>query len=106
VQTCALPISECRAASADARLRGEPRLEPPQRFLDVRGGRGEAEADEAATVDRVEVHAWGQGDAGLFEHAGAEGQAVVGEMADVGPDVERAIRRRDALQSQRRQRVE
>src|SRR5690606_14771803 len=75
--------------SADARLRREPRPQPSQRLLHVHRGRGEAEADEAVAIDGVEVHAGGQGHAGVLEDAPAQPEAVVGQVGHVGPDVER-----------------
>ena len=55
---------------------------------------------------RVEVEARGHRDPGLGEDAGGERPAVVGQVADVGVDVEGAVGRRDVAEAGLRQPVE
>ena len=47
---------------------------------------------------RVEVHARGRRDVGLLEEAPAQGDGIVGEAADVGVEVERAVRGGEAVE--------
>ena len=52
----------------------------------------------AMAARRIEIDAGRAGDADLAQHAAAEIAAVVGEMRDVGIEIERAVGRREALE--------
>src|SRR4051794_9775645 len=71
-------------------LLGEPGGHPADGLLDLGRGDREAQADEVAALDGVEIDAGGGGDAGRAQQLFAEGQAVGGHVAHVGPDVEGA----------------
>ena len=56
------------------------------------------------TVDGIEIDPRRGGDARVAQKLPAEGQTVIGQMADVRIDVERPVRRRDLAEAEAWQR--
>ena len=56
--------------------------------------------------DGIKIDAWRDCHAGIAQQFVAKCHAIVGEIADIGPDVKGAIGGRDALQAKRGQRFE
>ena len=89
-----------RSAAPDAR---RPGLEPAQPLGDVGGRRRRRRSAGCGAAHRVEVEAGGHRDPGLGQDAGGERAAVVGQVADVGVDVEGAVGRGDVAEAGARQ---
>src|SRR5690349_10596071 len=82
-----------------AAVSAAPCAQAPRRLRDGRFRAGEGKAHRRAAARRVEIDARGRGDPGLVQHAPAEGLAVVGEMTDLGIEVEGAVGRRQAVEA-------
>src|SRR5690348_10070585 len=81
----------------------EPARDPLHRLAHIVGRTGVAEADEGATMKRIEVDARGRRDMGLLEHGLGEVKTVRSEIGDVGVKIERTIGRQKSLQAGARQ---
>lgn len=81
-----------RRGDRDRRPGRKPWYHAPDRFFDQVGGEGETEADEAVAIDWIEIEPRSLSYARIAQQGFAEGDAVVGEMPDVGVDVEIAPR--------------
>lgn len=62
-------------------------------LVELLGRPAERQTHEAVTVDRIEVDARRQRDAGAVEHVQAPLLGIVGQVADVAVRVEGAVRR-------------
>src|SRR5690606_40106745 len=69
-----------------------PGLQPFRRLAHAVGRAGEGETHEVMTAAAVEIDPRRGGNTGLGQHALAEVVRVVGEAADIGIDVEGAVR--------------
>jgi hypothetical protein len=69
-----------------------PFLQAVAGLEDVFAGAGEGHAHGAVAVMGVEIDAGGAGDFGFVEDAAAERDGVVGEVVDIGVEIESALR--------------
>jgi len=83
-----------------------PPKQPRRRLAHIRLRAAVAEPQEPVAAGAVEIHARRRSHAQFRQHAGAEGDAVVGALGDVGEQVERALRRAEAIEPRFRQRAQ
>ena len=97
--------SSCRSRIPRRGLRvaapfsSQPRLQTRNRLFHLGGGSGEGQAQIMGAVDVVEISAGRCRNAGLLQHFLGEVEAVVGEPADIGVDVEGTIDRTELLKN-------
>ena len=83
-----------------------PGFEAPRGFDHVRRGTGIAEAQVAMAALGVEIDTRRRRYARLLQHRLGEGGGIIGQVAHVAIEVERAVGRRELREACARQRVE